>query len=238
MAYDLFGTGKTAVKASLNHYLGAQDRSTVFGAEASPVGRLISSTTRTWTDANRNFVPDCDLINPVANGECGVMANTAFGSTQPGRAYDPDVMRGLNKRVGNWQAAVGVQHEILPRVSVDLTYWRTWFDNIPVIDSRALTPADYDTFSITAPSDPRLPGGGGYRISGFSDIKPARFGVPGDELVTFGKNYGKQYEHWNGVDVNVTARVKNLVLQGGTSTGRDSWDACAVRAQLPETVVR
>jgi hypothetical protein len=235
MALDLFGNGKTALKVSLNHYLGAQDRSTVFGAEASPVGRLITNTTRAWTDSNRNFVPDCDLINPAANGECGAMANATFGSTQPNRAYDRDTLRGWNKRVGNWQFATGVQHEILPRVSVDVSYWRTWFDNMAVIDSRALSPADFDTFSITAPKDPRLPGGGGYTITGFSDIKPARFGTPGDELVTFTKNYGTQYEHWNGVDFTINARPRNgLLVQGGTSTERKTTDNCDLVAKLPE----
>ncbi|HEY3159077.1 MAG TPA: hypothetical protein VGJ78_08985, partial [Vicinamibacterales bacterium] len=236
LAYDLFGNGRTAVKVSLNHYLGAQDRSTVFGADASPVGRLITSTTRSWNDANRNFVADCDLVNPAANGECGAMANTAFGSTQPGRAYDPDITSGWDKRVGNWQFATGVQHEVLPRVSVDVSYWRTWFTNIPVIDSRALNSSDYDTFSITAPLDPRLPGGGGYVVSGFSDIKPAKFGVPGDEYVTSAKNFGKQYEHWNGVDFTVNARPRNgLLVQGGTSTERRTTDNCDFAAKAPES---
>ena len=235
LAYDMFGNGKTAVKVSLNHYLGAQDRSTVFGADASPVGRLITSTTRAWNDANRNFAPDCDLVNPAANGECGAMANTAFGSTQAGRAYDTDTLRGWNKRVGNWQFAAGVQHEILPRVSMDVSYWRTWFDNMAVIDSRALKTTDYDQFSITAPLDPRLPGGGGYVISGFSDIKPATFGVPADEYVTFTKNYGTQYEHWNGVDVTINARAwRGLLVQGGTSTERKSTNNCDVAAKAPE----
>ena len=238
LAYDVFGNGRTALKVSLNQYLGAQDRSTVFGADMSPVGRLITTTTRAWNDANRNFVADCNLINPVANGECGAMANTAFGSTQPGRAYDPDATRGWNQRVGNWQFSAGVQQEVLPRVSVDVSYWRTWFYNLATIDSRALSPADYDTFSITAPSHPRLPGGGGYVISGFSDIKPARFGVPGDELVTFTNNFGKAYEHWNGVDVTINARPRaGMLFQGGTSTERRTTDYCDLAAKLPETAV-
>jgi len=120
-------------------------------------------------------------------------------------------------------------------VSLDLSYWRTWFDNMAAIDSRALSPSDYDAFSITAPSDPRLPGRGGYVISGFSDIKPAKFGIPGDELVTFTKNFGKQYEHWNGVDATINARPgRGVLLQGGRSTERRTTDNCELAAQLPE----
>ena len=45
----------------------------------------------------------------------------------------------------------------------------------------------------------------------------------------------KQIENWQGVDVNVVARLRNgLTVQGGTSTGRRLQDACAVRAVLPE----
>ena len=38
---------------------------------------------------------------------------------------------------------------------------------------------------------------------------------------TFSDVYGKQIRHWNGVEINFTARVRGgLTFQGGTSTGR------------------
>ena len=37
--------------------------------------------------ANGNYVPDCDLANFGANGECGPMSNPNFGSTQAGVSY-------------------------------------------------------------------------------------------------------------------------------------------------------
>ena len=118
---------------------------------------------------------------------------------------------------------------------MDVSYWRTWFDNMAVIDSRALNATDYDQFSITAPRDSRLPGGGGQVITGFSDLKPATFGTPGDEYVTFTKNFGRQYEHWNGVDVTVNARAwRGLLVQGGTSTERKSTDNCDLLTARPE----
>jgi hypothetical protein len=102
-----------------------------------------------------------------------------------------------------------------------------------VTDDRAVGPSDYDTFSITAPGNPRLPGGGGYAISGLYDIKPEKFGVRADQLLTFASNFGKQIEHWNGVDVAFNARPQaNVQLQGGTSTWRQSTIDCEVRAKL------
>jgi hypothetical protein len=165
----------------------------------------------------------------VANGECGAWSDAKFGSTRVGLAADPDVLRGWGKRNHSWQFAAGVQREILPRVSMDISYWRTWFGNFIVTQNRAYGPADFDVFSITAPVDPRLPGGGGYVIPGLYDVNPAAFGRSYDGVATFADNFGKQIEHWNGVDVTVNARPwAGALLQGGTSTGRQTTDNCEV----------
>ncbi|MGH6692464.1 MAG: hypothetical protein ACREF4_17490, partial [Gammaproteobacteria bacterium] len=99
-AYDLFGTGKTALKVSLNKYVAGQGNSGEFGRPLNPINRLVNVTTRNWTDGNRNFTPDCDLINPAANGECAAMANRNFGqsSTAGSAVYDPDVLSGWGIR--------------------------------------------------------------------------------------------------------------------------------------------
>src|SRR6267142_615544 len=57
-AYDLFGNGKTAVKASLGRYTPY-----AIAAVDIPANNQATSTTRTWNDANGNYVPDCDLRN-------------------------------------------------------------------------------------------------------------------------------------------------------------------------------
>jgi hypothetical protein len=128
-------------------------------------------------------------------------------------------------------------HEIASGVSLDVGYYRTWFGNFSVTDNRVLTPADFDRFSILAPSDPRLPGGGGYEVSGLYNVKPAMFSVPADNLITFVSKYGKQINHWNGVDVTLNARPRpDLMLQGGTTTGRTTTDNCGIVDDLPELV--
>jgi hypothetical protein len=226
LVLDLFGTGKTALKFSLNKYLGFRAARDVFNA-LRPSARLINSTNRSWNDANRNFTPDCDLLTPTSNGECGAMDNPDFGSIRPGVTYDPEWMRGLNKGDSNWEFSAGVQHELFPRVSLDVGYYRRWLGNFLVTDDRAVSPSDYDPFSITAPVDPRLPGGGGYVISGLYDLKPQAFGRASSQFVTLASNYGKRIEHWNGVDVTLTARPRTgVLLSGGVSTGRRLTDDC------------
>jgi hypothetical protein len=244
LAFDLFGDGKTALKASLNKYLvfygapnaGGTGTDAAFTSNMNPTSRLVNTTTRSWTDTNRNFVPDCNLFNPAANAECGAMANPDFGTTRPGSSYDPETLSGWNKRPdSNWQFSAGVQRQILPRLSVDVSYFRTWFTNLVVTDDRAVSAADFDTFSLTAPSDPRLPGGGGYTVSGLYNLKPAAFGRVADNFITYASNYGKSINHWNGVDATFNARIRTgMTLQGGTSTGRTSTNNCEVAKQLPE----
>jgi hypothetical protein len=236
VSYDLFGDRKTALKASANKYVAGQGLSGPFGDGLNPGSRLVQTTTRAWTDSNGDFVPNCDLTQPAANGECAAMANRNFGTSVPGNNYDPETVTGWGRRPFDWEFSGGVQHELLPGVSLSVDYFRRLFGNFVVTDNRAVSASDYSVFSITAPSDPRLPGGGGYTVSGLYNLSPARFGVPADNYVTFADNYGKQIEHWNGVDVALGMHPRGgLVLQGGTSTGRRTIDSCEIRASLPET---
>jgi hypothetical protein len=246
LAFDVFGDGKTALKLSVNRYVRGQALDGTFGDELNPANRLVVSTNRSWNDnffpagdARRgNFVPDCDLTNPAGNAECGAMSDPNFGGTRPATTYDPATLSGWNTRDTNWEFAAGVQRELVPRVSMDVSYFRRWFSNFIVTDDRAVGASDYDVFSITAPVDPRLPGGGGYVVSGLYDLKPGAFGRAADNYLTFADNYGKQTERWNGVDVSVNARPRAGVLMGGSvSSGRRTTDRCDVQAAVPESIL-
>jgi hypothetical protein len=233
--YDLFGTGKTAIKLSLNKYVEGLGIGGLT-ANPNPVNTIVNQTTRTWNDRDGDFVPDCDLLNPSLNDECDAMANSNFGKAQPGNTYDPERMRGWGRRGYDWEFSAGVQHEIMPRASVDVSYFRRWFGNFTVTDNLTFAAADFDPFSITAPIDSRLPDGGGYVVSGLYNLNPTKFGLPADNFITRASHYGKQIEHWNGVDVTMTARPRaGLLFQGGLGTGRATRDSCEIRTQLLET---
>jgi hypothetical protein len=234
VVFDIMGDGKTAVRVSVNRYLNGQTLNGIASAPA-PANALVSSTTRTWTDGNRDYVPLCVMMNPLANGECGQWATSSFGTTVPGTTYDPGLLSGFGVRPYNFEFSASVQREIITRVSLDVGYFRRIWGNFNVTDNLAVSAADYDRFSIAVPLDPRLPGGGGYTVDGLYDLKPASFGRPTQQFVTLSDEYGKQTQHWHGVDINVNARLRDgFTVQGGVATGKTTVDQCDLVSQLPE----
>ncbi len=237
-SFDVFGDGKTALKVTLNKYLEGQALGVnTLAGTPSPFRTLVLNTTRAWNDTNRNFVPDCDLTAPGANGECGAMANRNFGGTNPGASFDPDLLGGWGNRFYNWEFSASVQRELVPRVSADIGYFRRWFGNFQVTDNLSVEASDFDEFSIVAPNDPRLPGGGGYTVGGLYNVNPSKFGQQ-LQFNTLSDRYGKQTERWDGVDVMLSARLQpGVLLSGGFSTGRRTTDNCEIVAALPEMLL-
>ncbi len=236
VSYDVLGNGKTAAKFFMGRYVTTTNTvdEWLFYSPAGN-GKFVTQTNRPWTDANTNFVPECDLLNPVANGECGPMSNPNFARTINPLTVDPDTTSGWNKREYSWDITAGLTQEVAPRVSVGVDYIRRTWGNLKTTINRALTPDDFDTFIYNVPSDPRLPGGGGYPLT-FRDVKPAKFGIR-DNFQTFTDNIGGSSNTFNGVDVNVTARLRDVTIQGGSSTGNVVEDECGVVAQHPEMYI-
>jgi len=248
LGYDVFGTGKTAIKIGLGKYLDGVGINGNY-ANTNPTLRMPQTTmvfgtagvTRAWTDANRNWVPDCDLLNPAAQDRraiggdlCGVLSNTDFGKPVLTNNFDPGILEGWGVRPSDWNLGVSIQQQIGPRSSVDVTYSRRWFRGFFVADNLSLEPSDLTPFSIVAPTDPRLPGGGGYTVSGLYDVVPEKAGQV-NNLVTASDAYGRWYQYFNGLDVTLNVRLaQGLTLVGGTSTGQTVADSCDVRAHLPE----
>lgn len=229
-AYDLFGNGRTALKASASR--GVQQDSIGIAQANNPATTIQTQTARVWNDANHNFVPDCDLLNPAPNGECQAWLTPSFGSAVPGTVYDPRIMNGWGVRPYNWEFSTSVQHEILPRLSATFGYFRRIYGNFQITDNTALSASDFTQYSIALPaSDSRLPNAGG-TLGGFYDVN--RIVAP-KNVVTDASNYGTQLSHYNGIDVSVDARLQTgLLLSGGVSTGKTMTDNCAIVAQVPE----
>jgi hypothetical protein len=237
--YDVRGNGKTALKVAFNKYLLGQTLNGL-GRDPNPSLALTNSTNRSWNDRgglgiNGDYTPQCDLLNPAANGECGPIQQASFGSTIPSALFDPDLIGGWNHRQTNWELSASVQHELVRGVAVDIGYFRRIWANFRVTDNLSLTSEDFTQFSMVVPTDSRLPNSG-QTVTGLFNVVPAKFGQT-KNLNALDSKYGGQQEHWDGIDATVNARLQNgVMLQAGISSGRKMEDNCNVVAQLPEVL--
>jgi len=229
-AYDLFGSGKTAIKGGINRYV--QGASTGVASLYGPTAT--SSSARNWTDSNGNFFPDCDLKNgaaqnlTAAGGDiCGAFNTPSVGTYVPSQSViDTNFTQGWFKRGYNWRATATIEQQLTNSLAVAATYARAIYGNFQVTDNLNLLPADYDPYCITLPNDPRL-ARSGQQLCGLWD---QRANVATSNLIGFADNYVGKYninnieqheqsERFNGVDVQLNGRFRNGTAGGGWSTG-------------------
>jgi Carboxypeptidase regulatory-like domain len=233
-SYDLFGNGKTAIKVNASR--GVVPDGLTLAAANAPGNTLTTSVPRNWTDEDGDFIADCDQRNPAANGECGAYLNATFGQPVPGTTYDPAVLKGWHVRPYNWEFTTSIQQQVLPRLGVTVGYFRRISGNFRVTDNILTAASDYTQFSVVAPNDNRLPNPGA-PINGVFDVSPALVSAVQNRVMQ-AADFGRQYEHWNGVDVSVDVRPRNgLSLNAGVSTGERMTDICDIAAKVPESLL-
>jgi hypothetical protein len=200
VAYDLFGTGRTAVKGSIGRYM--QQEATGFAARYNPL--VEGSDIVTWTDLNRNDIAEDNELGAANNVTLGVRRNL-----NP----DPDM-----KRPYQILYNAGIQHELLPGLSVSMNYYRRAYRDMTYTINRAVPRTAYDLVNI---ADPR---GNGQTLPVYNLQRPFLGLV--NELDTTSENNWRRY---NGVDVTVNARGRNgMTLAGGVSLGRTLSKICDV----------
>jgi hypothetical protein len=170
--------------------------------------------------------------------------------------YGDTLLEGSGKRRAEWQFGLGIQHEILPRLSAEVTYNRRNYSNLTVTDQLGVgcdryngaqdlqtclngvsnyTSAQYDFFTVLAPANPGLPGGGGYTVRGVANPKatfPA--GQPSAVIIMNELAYS-----WAGVDTNFVWRGPHGIrLDGGTTTGRAVRNQCGTELDAPNIKAR
>jgi hypothetical protein len=210
-----------------------------------------------------------DPLSLDVSGQPVGLATTQCGRTETGipsaveqycDQYGESLIEGWGRRQSNWQLSLGVQHEILPRLSGEVTYVRRSYANlqvrdqlgvgcdrfqnalggaVPVVDCMQgylnFTNPNYDFYSVTAPNDPDLPGGGGYRVVGLASYDPTVTGgnaqTNNPRAITYMDSLNYAY---NGFDTNFVWRAPGgLRINGGTSTGVTKRDTCLSEVDGP-----
>ena len=164
--------------------------------------------------------------------------------------YGDSLLDGWGKRRSEWQFGLGIQHELLPRFSAEFTYNRRSYANLTAQDQLGIgcdrfngsqdletcqngylnfTNPNYGFFTAVAPSNPGLPGGGGYVIRGLANPnatlpvgRPTAVTIM-DEL-SYTSNFFDTNFVWRGTD---KWGLRGLRVNGGTTTGRAVRDQCA-----------
>jgi len=152
-AYDVFGNGKTAVKANVGKYM--RYITTSLAQRYSPFA--VNTEIRNWNDCA--FLPGTSTCDPAQIGAPGYHDDIAqdneigpsnvsnFGFRQTQKPGD-DL-----KREYNVEYTVSVQQELLPGVSVLGGWYHRTFHRIMRTDNELVTAADYTPFTTASPID-------------------------------------------------------------------------------------
>lgn len=154
IAYDLFGDGRTAIKASVGKYVAGMGLGNPEGVRnydptapvASSAGAAPMPDRRDWNDRDRqgrDLPTNGDDI--AQDNEIGPSNNLNYG-LKTFRRFDPGAPRGYNI-----EYAASVQHEILPGVSASLFYMTRPYRNRLTSQNQLLTLTDYASFQVLSP---------------------------------------------------------------------------------------
>jgi outer membrane receptor protein involved in Fe transport len=217
IAYDLFGDGKTALKFSANRY--QQMGTTALANSYNPIG--LQSQQLAWTDLNGDdiaqgqrgcvyLIAGCEInfgqlpltFGAVIPG-CSMVATP--GSIPCGNAQaDPDL-----KRTSTWNYNVGIQHQLLPRLSVSANWFHVDYYNLRVRRNVLQTFADYTPQPVVSPLD-------GSVIAVYNVSAAKR-----QQVQYLDTNAPDRKLWYNGVEFTFTARLpRGGTLFGGTTTER------------------
>jgi hypothetical protein len=143
---------------------------------------------------------------------------------------DPDLLKGWGVRTHDYQTEVTLQQQVLPRISAELSYIHRTFHGFMVTNDLNRDPqADWVNYTVTVPTDSRLPGGGGYPVT----VYVANTTTPSQNFLTRESTYGEGGKErdafYDGVNFTLNSRLRNgLFASIGTQTGRRIDDDCHV----------
>jgi len=138
-SYDLFGNGRTALKASFSRY--ALQEGSRFPETLNP--NALSGDFRNWTDANNDGIPQASELT----------APTSFFGGASGISLDPNISRQYLDEI-----TAGVQHQLGRDLGITATYYHRRNSNLFAQINQAIPASAY------SPVQEPLPSGGSVTV--------------------------------------------------------------------------
>jgi hypothetical protein len=212
--WDVFGTGKTAVKASVNRYVAAQ--TAAFAQTVNPMTALATDT-RSWTDPNKDGIPQPSEFGPTTNA--------AFGLPVFASHPDPALANGWGVRGANWEYTAGIQHEVVPGLSGSATFTRRSYRNLTWTKNTLISASDFTPFVVNNPYTNQP-------LTLYNQSAASRALV--DNLVTFAPD---DLRVFNGVDFVANGRYHRLLVYGGITMGTTHTKICTAGTVNPNSLI-
>jgi hypothetical protein len=206
VSWDVFGNGKTAIKGSISRYVSSQTNQFVQSINPMTAGAGATDT-RTWTDLNRDGVPQANELGPSTNVNFGL----------PVFAVRPDesLRTGWGVRPYNWEYNAQVQQELLPGLAANVGFYHRRYGNLTWTHNRALSLSDYAPFTISNPL-------GGEPVTLYN-LNPAKRGII-DQVIEFAPG---DEQIFDGLDVTVTGKFgRGGIVNSGAQMGRTQARTC------------
>ena len=242
--YDLFGNGRTAIRAGYNRY--PNGATTTLASTQDPANGANISSSPKWTDVNNDGIAQYQVTHDV-NGQLvqtcvyktagceldfsNVPAN--FGSITFSNKIDPNLKRPYQDK---WNA--GVSHELFHGFSLNVDWFHTENKNTQSPNGlnqnfffNGANPADNPNFQAISVFSPLT----GDEITVY-DVASTAISKQAVNNVVFTDT--DQTSVYNGVDVGFNWRLpRGARLFGGTTTERTLNNTCDLAVYNPENLV-
>jgi hypothetical protein len=192
--FDLFGNAQTALKASVSKYM--LPWAGGWAKRYDPFTTVNES--RNWTDLNRDDIAQDNEIGPSGNANFGISTGRTPAS-------------GLAREY-NLETAAGIQHQLLPRLSVFGGYYHRRFSNQEAQQNPLLTMADWTAFQVPNPI-------GNAETLTLFNLNAAKAGLYSKQLIDVNSSINRTI--YDGFEASFNARLpRGANVFGGWSNDR------------------
>ena len=219
VVYDLFGNGKTALRAGFNRYETAV--TTGFAQIYNPTALTTASIS--WTDVNKD---------DIAQGERGCVYLTANCEINFGQLATNFGVRALSvfdsnlARPYQYIYNVGVTHELMRGTSVSAEWFHSDFKNLIARNNVARSASDYTLVNVFSPVDGS--------VIPYYNVSAAKVAAV-QNVDSTDSNLKRWY---NGIELNFNTRLPGGArMFGGSSIERLITNSCSAAANDPNLLL-